>query len=402
MSQIPRSMPISANPADTGRYPAERTIYADPQTGARVIQWTAGSYNSQHLYFTTFSVTADDRWLVFLSDRDGNPNLYSVDRRTGVIQKLSRNRSGLLRSYVYPQGGLVGLSKASPALDPDHNRLYYIRDDAIFGVSLDDPAAGETKIWSLPPHWFSAYPHLSPDGRTLCLPCADPSAFIDQAGSQWDQMRSVPVRMKERGLCSRIYLVDLHTGQARIAAEVPFWVTHVQFDPAGSGRIIFNQEGFVPGTCTPLPDRIWRLEPSGAFSPLAPEDPGEWRTHENWSPSGDYILYHGSRSGHTFIAMRTWEGQLIREISTAGIACYHATPTRDGRRLLIDGHDGCIASLEIGTSGTKVTPLCRHNTSMKDQDTHAHPFTTPRGESLIFTSDRTGHCNVYEVALASN
>ena len=88
----------------------ERATYRDPDTGATVIQWTNAPCTNHHLYFTSFSVTQDDRWLAILSDRDGHPNLYAIDRRDGAIRRLSNNQNGLLRSYVYPQGGLRGLS----------------------------------------------------------------------------------------------------------------------------------------------------------------------------------------------------------------------------------------------------------------------------------------------------
>src|SRR4029450_5762278 len=52
--------------------PNERATYRDPDTGATVIQWTNAPCTNQHLYFTSFSVTQDDRWLVILSRRDGH------------------------------------------------------------------------------------------------------------------------------------------------------------------------------------------------------------------------------------------------------------------------------------------------------------------------------------------
>ena len=370
--------------------------YRDPTTGAKVLQWTDGEANSQHLYFTSPSVTQDDRWLVFLSDRSGHPNLHVIDRRDGASRQLSANTSGLLRSYVYPQGTLRGLSKASPCLDPVRNRVFYLRDDAMYFVELD-AADGERRLCDLPAGWVTAFTHISPDGATLCVPCTDPRAFVDEVPTQWDQMRKVPDRMAQEGLLTRLLVIEVATGQTRVAAEVPFWVTHVQFDPAGTGRILFNREGFQDNGDRPAHQRIWCLEPEGAFRPLAPEPPGEWRSHENWALDGQSIVYHGGREGRAFLAARTWEGELLSEVSLEGIEFWHATAALDGRSLFVDRPDGLISMVD--PANRRVVDICRHDSIVESQDAHPHPITTFTGRSILFTSIRTGRCQVYEAFL---
>jgi Tol biopolymer transport system component len=380
--------------------PSERLTFVDSETGATITQWTTAPCTNQHLYFTSYSVTSDDRWLTIISDRDGSPNLYAIDRQNGKIRRLSNNQCGVLHSYVYPQGGAVGFSKVSPCLDPENNRLFYIRDDRAYMVDLDRPEAGEQKIGELPAGWYGAYTHVSPDGKTFCVPCTDPRAFADEK-TQWEQLGNAPLRMKQDDLRTRIYLIDVASGQARIAAEMPFWVTHVQFDPAGTGRIVFNLEGQVKGEGSPLPNRIWCLEPSGEFRPISEEPQGEWRSHENWSPDGQSIVYHGFRSGKAFVAARTWEGKLLHETSIDGIEFWHATGALDARRKLVDRRDGMISVLDPGATQDALIDLCRHDTAYDIQDAHAHPLTTPLGKSAIFTSNRSGHGQVYEVPLPS-
>jgi Tol biopolymer transport system component len=372
----------------------ERTTYRDPDTGATVIEWTKAPCTNQHLYFTSFSVTLDDRWLVILSDRDGHPNLYAIDRQDWAIRRLSNNQNGLLRSYVYPQGGLRGLSKASPCLDVPRNRIFYVRDDVVYVAGLES----EQPVCALPPQWYGAYTHLCPDGKTFCIPCTDPRAFTDDCLTQWEQLKRVPARMKREGLVTRLYFVDVEKGVSRIAAEIPFWVTHVQFDPTGTGRMIFNLEGWDED-CRALPNRIWCLETDGSYRPLSEQPAAEWRSHENWASDGQSIVYHGGRDGKAFVAARTWEGRLLHETSIDGIEFWHATGALDGKRMFVDRHDGMIAILD--PTEHRMTSLCRHDTSYDNQDAHAHPLTTPSGRSVIFTSNRTGHCQVYEVPCES-
>ncbi len=378
--------------------PPERTTYVDRDTGAKVTQWTTAPCTNQHLYFTSYSVTADDRWLTIISDRDGSPNLYAIDRRDGAFRRLSQNREGTLHSYVYPLGGAKGFSKVSPCLDPDRNQIYFIRDDVVYAVGLDDERPEERKVCELPAGWYGAYTHISPDGKTFCVPCTDPRAFADEK-TQWEQLGKVPPRIQKGGLKTRIYLIDVATGNARVAAEVPFWVTHVQFDPMGTGRIVFNLEGHHEGKGSPLPNRIWCLEADGQFHPISDEPAGEWRSHENWAPDGSSIVYHGVRDGKAFVAARTWEGKLLHETSLEGVEFWHATGALDGRRKFVDRRDGMISLLDPGATENRLIDLCRHDTTYELQDAHAHPLTTPTGRSVVFTSISSGHCQVYEVGV---
>ncbi len=397
---------------DPGTYLSEKAVFTDPQTGRRVIRWTASDAKDQHLYFTSPSVTADDRWIVFLTERTGHPNLAVIDRRSGGIRMLTNNTSGLLRSYVYATGGETGLSKASPCLDAAHGVIYYIANQAVWRLDLPDGRPQE--LWPLPQTdgaaWWSAFNHVSPDGHTLCVPLTDPRAFAeaDTHTHQHDQMRDVPRTMREAGLVSRLYAIDTTTGIASVLAEVPVWVTHVQFDPAGTGRIVFNSEGHGRDQGRYGNPRIWVIEPGGRPRPLFDQSPAEYVSccHENWTPDGRGIVYHGERwlpegGGVGFVAVRDFEGHVLFDASLPKMRYGHATPMPpDGRRVVIDGVDRCVSLLTATEAGGwRLEHLCRHDTdrSMRDQDAHAHPLVTTRGTSIIFTSDRENSCNVYEV-----
>lgn len=420
-------------------YSPELKKFVDTKTGRSVIQWTNSAAKDQHFYFTTYSITQDDRWLVFISERDGHPNLYAIARSSGEIYQLTHNQNGLIRSYVYPQGGLKGLSKTSPCLDPINNRVYWTQDDILCSIELD--TGNQRVICHLPEHWWTAYNHISPDGKFLCVPVTQPETFPDGIVDQWEQLRSIPKRMVEQGFVTRLYRIEANTGTAEIWAEVPFWVTHVQFDPLGSGRLIFNREGHGEYT-TP---RIWCLEPNGNYRPLFDHPKNTQCTHENWSPTGEFIVYHGWNSQGPFLAARTWEGDLVHQIPMPNFSLGHVTSTLDSRNFIIDGMDGFVTLAEpiIGQEKNplnqwlnklswllrrqkvqalwpgmisrlekqvtalyvsrilNITHLCKHDTdpSLKDQDAHVHAAIAPHGRSIVFTSDREGTCNVYEVIL---
>ena len=53
-----------------------------------MIRWADSQEKDQHLYFTSPSVTDDDRWLVILSERTGHPNIFAIDRTDGELRHL--------------------------------------------------------------------------------------------------------------------------------------------------------------------------------------------------------------------------------------------------------------------------------------------------------------------------
>ena len=61
-------------------------------------------FNTQLLYFTCSSLSADDERIYLISDRDGHPNVWMHDMFHGTDRKLTDNQKGILKSYVYFDG----------------------------------------------------------------------------------------------------------------------------------------------------------------------------------------------------------------------------------------------------------------------------------------------------------
>lgn len=378
----------------------EKTTFTDSETGRTVIRWTNSPAKDQALYFTSHSVTADDRWLVFISERDGSPNLYAIERPEGTIHQLTHNTNGLLRSYVYPQGTTSGLSKAAPCIDEKRNRAYYIADDAVFRIDLD--TRENRKLADLPAGWYTAFNHVSADGKTLCVPVTPPEVFPDNAVGQRDQMQYLKQKVMAGEVITQILRIDTETGESSLWAEIPFWVTHVNYDPSGADRITFNSESTGKDK-----NRIWCLESDGEWRALFEEGEDEWCNHENWSPTGEFITYHGAKqvdgkSFEHYMAARKWDGTLVYQYPLPEMTgSSHVTTRRDGRSFVTDGLGDYVSILTPDGDELKIEHACLHATEPtgRDQDAHAHPLEVPTGGSIVFTSDRDGVCNVYEVVL---
>ena len=371
--------------------------FTDAWTGVTLTQWTTGSAKHQHLYFTSPSVTADDRKLVLISERDGPVNLYVLDRQSREVTQVSHNTNGALRAYCYPQGDpAMGLGKASCALHAESGNLLYIQDKLVMLTNVHD-AQPPREIASLPTDQVTAFTHISHDGLFACVPMTDAQAFADPAADQWQQMRQVIRRFRENTrLRSQLWLVRLDTGEIISRISVRFWVTHVQFQPGRSDRLIFNAEGFG----VDIPQRIWKLDLSNNhFEPLFNQEKGTWCSHENFTHEGA-VLSHGGTMDEkqVWVQRHNWDGRLLDRFDLTGISLVHATPLRDGR-LLIDDRDGRVWCLDPATQTRQ--PICRHDSHFDDQDAHPHLIPTPGGQTAIFTSCRDGQCHVYETPLPS-
>lgn len=407
-------------------YIAEKTEFIDPHTGSQVIQWTNSQYQDQHLYFTTPSVTADNKYLILISDRTGSPNLFFIDRASGKIKQISYANE-LLRSYVYPQGKVSGFSKVSPVLDADRSMVYWIQDSSVWCYDLSLHQS-PTEIATLPDEWWTAYTCLSPDGRYLCVPCTDPRAFSSEDLTQHHQLRNVPNRMINKSLVTRLYVIDIETGDKKILTEIPFWVTHVQYEPSGTGKILFNSEGSVGSGGNrnfPYWGRLWGVDAQGNWQRLFAQKQGERINHENWISDGSGILFHGvealakrkiirnilfrilrkaglvsinkiQETYSHYIEARTWDSHLLWRHSI-DVPVNHAI-SAEKNSFVYDNRHGHITYCERKTNNqldTKV--LCWHGSTMSHQDSHPHPTPTPSKKSVIFSSDARGSVNVYEV-----
>lgn len=196
-----------------------------------------------------------------------------------------------------------------------------------------------------------------------------------------------------------LVILSERTGRIEQEAEVPFWVTHVQFSPTDPTRLIFNQEG---NSGRSISQRIWKWDlDRDHVLPLHPQLSYEWLAHENFSPDGGCIVSHGGRrdGSERWVEHRAWSGKLVQRIAAGGIGG-HAIPGTDGRTILLDPQSGEVWAWDIESDAP--TLLCRHDSSYTSQDVHPHPMMTPDGRGVVFTSDKDSARdvgNVYECRL---
>lgn len=373
----------------------------------------ASSGNDQLLYFTSTSLLADDTGLVFISDRDGNPNLFHLDLASGRQRQLTDNHEGTLKSYVYFSGSPYrGFAKASVSLDADRGIAYFIQGRQVRAVDLE---GRQQVIAVLVEGQMTAFTHVSPDGSRLCVPTTDARALDDDAPLPPDRPGyDVDGRVQAERLSSYLHVYDTAAGGEIERVPVPLaWVTHVQWSPAEPGSVLYNHEW--PADCGVR--RIWLWDGSH-HRRLREEGPGrsrhDWTCHEMWERDGSAVVYHGIyHDGPAFIGRVQPDGSRTVELPLpAGWRQYgHFTTGRPGQ-LVTDGYyrppgagsEGSgrwLSLVEVDWEAGRLCwqPLAEHGSSWLSQDEHPHPILDHAGRYVYFTSDRDGRRAVYRVAV---
>lgn len=378
--------------------------------------------NEQLLYFTSTSLTADDRRLVFLSDRTGHPNLFVRDLASGAEQQLTRNAEGYLKSYVYFHGEPYrGLGRASVSLHAPTGTVYYLQGRAIRQVR---PDGTERTLAEYPAGQMTAFTHVSSDGRLLCVPTIDARALDgDKKLVGWFDY-NIDERVQIEGLSSWLRVYDTETGEQVRCERVPRgWVTHVQFSPVDNTQILYNHEYCsVDGGIR----RLWLFDGTRHLR-LRTEEDGrrrdDWICHEMWERDGSGIIYHGGLVGRgPCIGRVTPDGRDIREIVlTQGCERYGHFTSGAAGVLVSDGYyeaEGDRRAVCFGNTiggdwisrvdvdwlrGTYAwTPLCRSNTNWDSQDAHPHPIIDHGSRFVYFTANPDGKRAVYRIPLGQS
>lgn len=387
---------------------AQTTVDTTHRAAAvQVTDPTAG--DSQLLYFTSSSFTADDRHLVFMRESGGNPNLFTRDLVTGQERQLTSNTQGVLKSYVYFDGHpYQGLGKGSVSLDPRSGTTYFIQGREIRAVTL---AGVEKVLAELPPDQMTAFTHVSADGSRLCVPTTDARALDGDKQLAGKPGYNVDKRVVSEGLASYLRIYDTATGR-QIACErvAKAWITHAQFSPVNRDLILYNHEWCSDSGIR----RMWLWDGKNHLR-LRTEGEGrrrlDWTCHEMWERDGKAVIYHGTfASGVAYVGRVLPDGSGRVEIALpANWKRYgHFTVGQPGELVT----DGCyeepgenqwggawISRLQVDWARGSIQcyPLVRHGSTWSSQDCHPHPVFNHAADAIWFTSDQGGRRAIYRL-----
>lgn len=217
------------------------------------------------------AVSPDGRRVAFVSERNGDPEIYVADAGTGDVRQLTRNERADGRPAWSPSGRAIAW-QGGPR---DAADLFVMRASG----------AGKRRLVGGPGD--DVDPAWSPDGALI--------AFSSTRSGR-RQLWAVPARGGEPQL-----LAD-SPGRAR----APSWAP-------GGRRLAFARE-------TASDSEIWVLElANGSVRRLARG--AGWDSRPDWSPRGDFVAFARARAGRSSIWVADIDGARAHEIQgTDGLA----------------------------------------------------------------------------------
>jgi oligogalacturonide lyase len=350
----------------------ESRIVADPASGRRVRQVTAHPSIHHHPFFFVPAYDRAGEKLIFVSFRTGKPQIFFEDRASGELVQVT-DRDDLADWSIYPS--------------PDGRFVYFTAGTGAWRVDL--ASFEETKLAD-----FGAI-EMREKGM---VGAAMGTTALSANGRWW----AVPVKA---GAVSRFVLIDTQSGKSGVFLERDT-IGHPQFCPDDDNLILY---------AGPLTDRVWVVNRDGTGNRRAyeREDRMQWVTHEVWLPGRRAIAFVDWPRGLRLIDLETGVAPWLSRFPA-----WHAAPDAAGRRFVCDTNfpDRGLHVIPLSTEAPRL--LCASEASSEGahwagpfpyndgpvavearQHTHPHPRFSPDGKHVVFTSDRTGHAQIYEVEI---
>jgi oligogalacturonide lyase len=355
----------------------ESSVYLDRITGRRIRQVTRHPAIHHHPFFFVPAYDRAMRRLVFVSHRTGAPQIFFEDRDSGDLVQVT-DRTDLAEWSIYPSA--------------DGRYVYFVAGTAAWRVDLASFAEEQLAE-------FGAVEMR----ETGMVGAAMGTTALSASGRWW----AIPVKT---GKVTRFVLIDTERKTSGIVLERDT-VGHPQFCPDDDDLILY---------AGPLTDRVWITDRSGTKNRrlYAREDKMQWVTHEVWLPGRRSVAFVDWPRGMRLVDVDTGAVQWITRFPA-----WHAAPADDGRRFVCDTNfpDRGLHVFDVGEApqaGAGATVLCASDASSEGahwggpfpyndgpvavearQHTHPHPRLSPDGTRVVFTSDRTGHAQLYEALL---
>lgn len=351
---------------------SEARHYSDPLTGRTVRQVTSHASVHHHPFFLAPAYDNRMRWLFFVSHRSGRAEVWAEDRADGALVQLT-NQPELHEWSIHPSH--------------DGTYLYYTAGSAAYRVELSN-------------HEVETVAEFEDAGlRARGMVAA---GMGTTALSRCDRYWALKVA---RADSMDLVVIDTATRSARTVVQRDT-VAHVQFCPDDS-ELLFYAGSFK--------ERMWtvRIDGSEHRSHYQRQE-GEWITHESWIPGTMELAFVDWPNRVRALHVPTGR---IRDLVRTN--AWHAAADRSGARMVADTNhpDHGLILFPTDGSGT-VDALCQAGSSNEGehwkgpfpyehgpikvqaaQHSHPHPTFSPDGEFVVFTSDRSGHAQVYEVPL---
>ena len=354
----------------------EDRVGVDRRSGRTVRQITSHPSIHHHPFFFVPAYDRAMTKLIFVSYRGGSPQIFYEDRASGDLVQAT-DRADLADWSISPSA--------------DGRLVYFTAGTSAWRVNLD--TFEEEQLAD-----FGAV-EMREKGM---VGAAMGTTALSASGRFW----AVPVKS---GPVTRFVLIDTQRKTSTVFLERDT-IGHPQFCLDDEDLILY---------AGPLTDRVWVTDRSGIHNRrlYAREDRMQWVTHEVWVPGRRAVAFVDWPRGTRLIDAATGEAKWITRFPA-----WHAAPSDDGGRFVCDTNfpdRGLhIYAVDGDADGKDALAVCSSEATNEGahwggpfpyndgpvgvearQHTHPHPRFAPDASRVVFTSDRTGHAQVYEVLL---
>lgn len=348
----------------------EVTEYTDRKTGRLIRQLTNAHCINHHPFFLIPAYDRQMRWLFFVSHRLGAPQLFAVERDSMRLVQLTEVEH-LIEWSVHPDlsGKYVYFTTAEGGWRLELStqkieQLFAFGTEKATGAGMVAGGMGTTA--------------LSPSGRYWAVP------FHTADGSRimvYDTVLNMLTKVTDHDM-----------------------IAHMQFCPDDDTLLFFA------GNFT---SRIWTIRIDGTEKRQhGRREKGQWITHESWLAGRREIMYVDWP--HAVRAISIDSGSVRTLIS---FHAWHPISNVAGTRIIADTNcpDSGIITFNV-TPPAHMEVLCMPDSSnagehwkgpfpyengpvfvYAPQHTHPHPRFSFDDKFVVFTSDKTGFAQVYEV-----
>ena len=391
----------------------ESSLTVDPVAGRRLRRLTTrGWLNQTPTYHTNSGFTADGRFLVLGSVREGATWILRAEVESGALTALWRcpgtgDRSYIHRGMEFEAAGRDGRGVCGNrvCVAPRTGWAVFACERRILAVSLH---TGQPRVLldDCGEEWIYGAPSVSPDERHVAITLSSAHPEILAGRPVTRPYLSFPDHRL------RVVRAPMEGGGApeTLFEHAPAQSAHCAYSPTDPACLYFDLDlppAYWCGSDGATP-RIWLLDiPTGAARPLKHDYPGPFQTHQAWLWDGSALAYHGPLPGggvYLGVARRT--GETLWERAFPQAAFYGHVAADPARPALILDGDFSADLLQWLTWGGEpgappnLMPICRHGTdweSIPGQYSHPHPLADPTVRWISFNAARAGRTDVFVV-----
>ncbi len=361
-------------------HPSEFRKFTDSETDAQIYQLTNHTSINHNLYFLTSSFTPEQDAVIFTSYRSGKPNFFKVAFPDGDITQLTDDDD------IHGYSGVIA---------KNGTHLFYTQADTIKAIELETLAE-----------------------RTLAK---FPAGSLGECSISADERFIVTAMKRDEKSHITVTATDGSGGDVIYTSHTQT-IIHPQFHPQEPELIAYSGD--------PAP-RMWCIKRDGTENRLLYQhDNNMFLVHETFLGARNELIVTHWPHALRRISMETLKMNTIAEFNA-----WHIASNRDGTQVLCDTVHPDIGLRLVDVETGKHTPICYPKSSSSGaqwkteryaladdwaaaqqasdreqalswmemkvdtvygpQWTHPHPSFSPDETAVVYTSDVSGHSQVY-------